>query len=518
MVASRREVLLQGCAIGAGIFASRLPGLEALAQGQPPQRRALGSMLPNDPILEAWREGVQLLKDKRSDEKISWASFAAIHGNATAFNLCPHGNWYFLPWHRAYLLMYERAVRQLTGANDFALPYWDWTNDRQLPEAFAQTTWNGRPNPLFEPQRDVSPTDSLADEIVGDGIINDIMSTTLFETFGTSRPIRFRDGQAQDSLDQEWITCEFCGTQGTLERTPHNTVHLWVGGVMASAQSALDPIFMMHHCNIDRLWAVWNASGPNQNSIDALWSDMTFQNNFYNPDGSSYSPKVSDLYIPETLGYTYGLPSGRAVAEASPAVVRLDDKLRTIYSMRNIRDVAGIKTYVAQNSTGRAAAPHQHLDLSVEVDKNLVAAVARSKPLSSGSDLINPTTAREAAASGARALAFIREIKVDAHLNTLYRVFINCQYLNEETPTSDPHYVGAFSIFGSPREHVHNAGPGASPSVAFDLTNAIQRLYGSASEPPALIRLQILPVPIKKRIGPVGTANPDRLELVFIAA
>jgi hypothetical protein len=32
-------------------------------------------------------------------------------------------------------LMYERIVRQLTGRNAFALPYWDWTNNRQLPAA-----------------------------------------------------------------------------------------------------------------------------------------------------------------------------------------------------------------------------------------------------------------------------------------------------------------------------------------------------------------------------------------------
>ena len=82
-------------------------------------------MAQNDPILQTWRDGVRLLK--AASGNVSWANFAAIHGDANSFNLCPHGNWYFLPWHRAYLLSYERAVRQLTGNNDFALPYWDWT-------------------------------------------------------------------------------------------------------------------------------------------------------------------------------------------------------------------------------------------------------------------------------------------------------------------------------------------------------------------------------------------------------
>ena len=73
-------------------------------------------MSANDPILEAWRDGVRLLKARPASNPVSWANFAAIHGDANSFNLCPHGNWYFLPWHRAYLLTYERAVRQLTAS------------------------------------------------------------------------------------------------------------------------------------------------------------------------------------------------------------------------------------------------------------------------------------------------------------------------------------------------------------------------------------------------------------------
>ncbi|MGH6822694.1 MAG: tyrosinase family protein [Methylocella sp.] len=158
MTVSRRNVLLQGCAIGAGVIATQIPGVVALAQGQPPQRRSLGDLQLNDPIVQACSDGVGQLK--QASGTIGWASFAAIHGNAAAFNLCPHGNWYFLTWHRAFLLMYERTVRQLTGHADFALPYWDWTNDRQLPAAFVQPAWNGQPNPLFEQQRSMSPTDS----------------------------------------------------------------------------------------------------------------------------------------------------------------------------------------------------------------------------------------------------------------------------------------------------------------------------------------------------------------------
>src|ERR1700739_2181139 len=140
MTISRRNVLLQGCAIGAGVIAAEIPGVVGLAQGQPPQRRSLGDLPLSDPIVQAWRDGVAQLSQKPAGEAISWANFANIHGNARGFNLCPHGNWYFLPWHRAFLLMYERTVRKLTRHNDFALPFWDWTANPPLPGAFGAPT------------------------------------------------------------------------------------------------------------------------------------------------------------------------------------------------------------------------------------------------------------------------------------------------------------------------------------------------------------------------------------------
>jgi tyrosinase len=111
MAISRRDVLLRGSAIGVGIIAANVPGLVAFAQPLPPLRRSLHGLALNDPILQAWRDGVRLLKARPASDPVSWANFAAIHGSDAGFNLCPHGNWYFLPWHRAYLLMYERTVR-----------------------------------------------------------------------------------------------------------------------------------------------------------------------------------------------------------------------------------------------------------------------------------------------------------------------------------------------------------------------------------------------------------------------
>jgi Common central domain of tyrosinase len=37
----------------------------------------------------------------------------------------------------------------------------------------------------------------------------------------------------------------------------HNRVHVWVGGSMGPVTSPNDPVFFLHHCFIDKLWADW---------------------------------------------------------------------------------------------------------------------------------------------------------------------------------------------------------------------------------------------------------------------
>lgn len=512
MYASRRNVLLQGSAIAAGTIAAQLPGVAALAQVQPPQRRSLGDLPLNDPVIGAWRDAVRQMKAKPATDPLGWQGLASIHGTAAGFNRCPHGNWYFLPWHRGYVLMYERLTRELTGFQDFALPYWDWTRDRQLPAAFAQATFNGAPNPLFEASRRMGPTESLPDEIVGPGVVTTILGEAEFEIFGTSRPF------GQNSLDPSWLGRR-TGVQGTLEATPHNNVHGIVGGLMNSGRSALDPIFMMHHCNIDRIWAVWRAAG-NPDSAEALWLNMPFQNHFLNPDGSPSSPLVAELLAPEALGYTYGL-AAPAVAALPPSVVALGSRLRTVFSAPAISAAVGVRTFESANADAAQAA--RALEVSVPVDRDLVAAAASRPSVSAGAELLDFNRARAVAASRPRVLAFVRDIAVANDENTQFRVFINCDYLSQATPITDDHYVGTFGFFGPQGGHGGHGGghdAAAGPSVVLDLTPAIESLFGSAPTPPDRIRVQILPVPrgTAELAAATGTVTPARVEIAFVSA
>ena len=37
----------------------------------------------------------------------------------------------------------------------------------------------------------------------------------------------------------------------------HNRVHVWIGGSMLINTSPNDSVFFLHHCNVDRIWALW---------------------------------------------------------------------------------------------------------------------------------------------------------------------------------------------------------------------------------------------------------------------
>lgn len=501
---SRRQILLQGGAIGAGYFATQLMGLQAFAQPQPPPakpvRRSVSELQPNDPTLQALREGVKQLKAKPASDKFNWVQLSAIHGTAAGFNMCTHRNWYFLPWHRAYLLMYERLIREVTGFKDFALPYWDWTRNPQLPRAFTQPA----PNPLFEP-RDMTPTETLPPENVGQAVLSGILGESPFERFGTTRP------NGQNSLDQSWQ--KRSGLQGTLEGNPHNNVHGIVGGVMGSSRSARDPIFFMHHCNIDRIWALWRAAG-NEDTTDPLWVDMQFKDHFFNTDGSVWSPKVSDMQDYEALGYTYGIPQASVVAAMPAPVSALNRRLTALIAAPAGQAVSDVKTFQANNTA--IATPNDPLSVPVKVSAALVAATARRAPgQGSGTDLLNFSVAREQAASKTRAYAFIRDIDLKNEQKSQYRVFVDCDYLSQSTPIGDKHYVGTFGFFG---DHAGHGPDNAKPSVAVDLTTALEKLYGSVTDAPETLKVQIIPVPRgRNSVAQTGTAKPARVEVAFVS-
>jgi tyrosinase len=246
-------------------------------------RRDVGGMTATDPVILSYRRAIKKMKTLHPDDPLSWAYQAAIHGTLnpqqmTAWNTCAHGSYFFWSWHRMYLYWFERIIRTMSGDPGWTLPYWNWTSpsERQLPGMFRDPT-----SELFTAQRDPAMND-------GSG----------------SLPATDVDYGAAFAL------LNFTTASSSLEVSPHGAVHVLVGGVggwMSSVPTAAqDPIFFLHHCNIDRLWDLWLAEGGGRTDplSDTSWTNTQFM--FFNEKGAEVKMTGCDvLRAAQQLGYTY---------------------------------------------------------------------------------------------------------------------------------------------------------------------------------------------------------------------
>ena len=456
---TRRDLLAASGAMAA--FAAINSGFfrTASAYYQPVHiRRDVGAMQPDDPVLVTYRAAVEAMHALPTSDRRSWRGQAEIH-----LDFCPHGNWFFLPWHRAYLYYFEEICRELAGDDTFALPYWNWTIDPQLPATFWGATnpldpdrWNDPDNlvPPGPPWRGVGSNDSADATFVGATVIQDILDETDFEQFASFKSSAPRPTQPP------------FGGYGDLEGTPHNYVHGFVGGHMGDFLSPLDPIFWLHHCNIDRLWAEWNAPPlGNANTADSDWLDFEFAQDFVDRNGNAAPINVSATEQTTALGYVYDtVPALVAQPLAARAPVALmAERVEERYQATNERPTRLLQP------TGIA--------------------VATTMPVIP--DAVMTLDARARTAAGRRVLARLTDISPPATTAGFYvNVFVNCPYLTAETPTNDPHYATSFAFFGHPH---------AEPAFSVDITEPLTRLNRLGRPATDQIEVQLLPLPIPGR-------------------
>ncbi len=93
------------------------------------------------------------------------------------------------------------------------------------------------------------------------------------------------------------------GRTGRLEQTPHNDIHVQLGGLMLDPDAAaLDPIFWLHHANVDRLW--WCGMTP-ATPIRPTPRGANQQFQFFDQNGQQVSMPCQDVEdIVNQLEYT----------------------------------------------------------------------------------------------------------------------------------------------------------------------------------------------------------------------
>jgi len=193
---------------------------------------------------------------RESDER-SYARFAGLHGLPLPIE-CQHDTPLFLPWHRAFLFFFERAMRDRVP--DATLPWWNWATPPgqigSIPAAFADEQAGDAENPLFSAK--VSDRALANGEEVG-------LPAPGPSTFRRAGIGGRRLPRAQEVAELVEIG-DFPTFQRKLEEL-HGQVHVWTGGHMGQVPWAgFDPVFWAHHAMVDRLWRLWqirhNAQGP----------------------------------------------------------------------------------------------------------------------------------------------------------------------------------------------------------------------------------------------------------------
>ncbi len=214
---------------------------------------------------------------------------AGIHGLPLPISCdVAHGRPVFLPWHRAYLYFFELTLRdQQSGVT---LPWWDWTIDRAIPDAYGQSTVAGSPNPLYSAKVDPLALEQGAQ--AGDRRA----PSTLREPGADGAPPLPTKAEIEGVL----ALGSFEDFTHQLEQL-HNNVHMWVGGNrghMGDIQlAAFDPIFWAHHAMIDRVWRMWQLRHP-QAGVPAALHDQALP---------PFNMTVAQTLDVNTLGYDYAV-------------------------------------------------------------------------------------------------------------------------------------------------------------------------------------------------------------------
>ncbi|KAK0657998.1 hypothetical protein B0T16DRAFT_425987 [Cercophora newfieldiana] len=199
-----------------------------------------------------------------------------------------HGVAAFLPWHRYFVQMYEQALHEC-GYTGTAM-YWDWVADSSAPtqsavwdpvtgfggngtgpdnnNGFAPRVTDGPfkdYSPLYR-DRDVHPHGFSRNWVQGIPGDPDQMDLNAHRYNPASMALVFAE-------------TTYNGFRHELENGPHSAIHFGVGG---------DPVFFLHHTQVDRVWWQWQKDDPSGNRTSAYEGMRNL------PDGTEVTATLDD--------------------------------------------------------------------------------------------------------------------------------------------------------------------------------------------------------------------------------
>ena len=455
----RRELLASAGVLGLTLATGGCEQLlEAIANR--PTRRNIANLAPNDPILQNYRAAISAMKALPNSDQRNWMNQADIH-----FNHCSHGNWFILPWHRPYLLCFERICQKLSGNAQFAIPYWNWAEHPTVPDVFYASG-----DVLNDTTKTLPQGTPIAAEFVSHSVLEGILDETNFQVFGSYKS----------------TTQQGPGGIGRIEGTPHNNVHTSIGGHMGAFHSPLDPIFWTHHAMLDFCWVDWNFNRQNQNPNDPAWYNLHFTD-FVDENNNSVDVSAAITQLFPIFSYHYG-PSqiGTSIAQLQ---------------VRTQAEADALKAFVQRG--GNAEIPIQ---ARFRFAQPTAVTVGRAAPVQLKIERGVLERALAAAGTG-RVLLTLQQVEPPAAADFFVRVFVNAPGpVSADTPISDPHYAGSFAFFLDAT--AHQAMAMGRPGFVVDVSETLRRIGPSDK-----LTLQFVAVPYPGRVVQARSFSITGLEL-----
>jgi tyrosinase len=205
----------------------------------------------------------------------------------------------FFPWHREYLRLLELDLQTVTNNPTIYIPYWDWTTTTSpFTTDFLGNITNG------------SVTTGNFSPTWGWNIYRSSIATNFLQRRvgqNTTRPTTttVNTVQSRTVYDQSpWNSTVTNSYRNRNEIELHNRVHNYVGGHMGTREAPNDPAFWLHHCNIDRLWWLWQTNrGIDTYQPRATTTGVTDNTETMRPFPTGRTPSaVRDI---NTLNYSY---------------------------------------------------------------------------------------------------------------------------------------------------------------------------------------------------------------------
>lgn len=245
----------------------------------------------------------------------------------------------FLPWHREFLMQLEQELRTIDS--NITIPYWDWTADAATQDPTTAVIWQDdfmggdglesdewrvQTGPFANKNGNWPVPSYPDDDLPGPGLKRQFANISAINTLPTKADLAiamaesFYDTPNYDRSPftvgfrnriEGWVTQRGDPRVTTPGSQLHNRVHLWVGGNMMPMTSPDDPVFFLHHCFVDKVWADWQAQQMTNNPDAAPHYSPERQGPpSHNIDDQlkPWTRKIRDVLDISNLGYSYEQP------------------------------------------------------------------------------------------------------------------------------------------------------------------------------------------------------------------